>query len=153
MRSLQACIRSTIILTGAMLLLSGGASATTPPKVSAKKPTTTHARTTKSSKSKKSRQAWRSRQSKPENARVKEIQAALIHAHYLDGQPTGTWDARSKSAMQKFQSDNGWQTKRIPDSRALIKLGLGPSHDNLLNPDTAYLAAPEPQRNNTPNQR
>jgi hypothetical protein len=29
--------------------------------------------------------------------------------------------------MQKFQSDNGWQTKLMPDSRAIIKLGLGPS--------------------------
>ncbi len=31
--------------------------------------------------------------------------------------------------MQKFQEDNGWQTKLIPDSRAIIKLGLGPSQD------------------------
>jgi hypothetical protein len=30
--------------------------------------------------------------------------------------------------MQKFQADHGWQTKLTPDSRALIKLGLGP-HD------------------------
>jgi hypothetical protein len=29
--------------------------------------------------------------------------------------------------MTKVQSDNGWQTKLVPDSRALIKLGLGPS--------------------------
>jgi hypothetical protein len=29
--------------------------------------------------------------------------------------------------MQKFQADNGWQTKLMPDSRAIIKLGLGPS--------------------------
>jgi hypothetical protein len=28
--------------------------------------------------------------------------------------------------MQKLQEDNGWQTKITPDSRALIKLGLGP---------------------------
>jgi hypothetical protein len=28
--------------------------------------------------------------------------------------------------MQKVQSDNGWQTRITPDSRALIKLGLGP---------------------------
>lgn len=32
--------------------------------------------------------------------------------------------------MQKFQADNGWQTKLIPDSRAIIKLGLGPSHSS-----------------------
>ena len=29
--------------------------------------------------------------------------------------------------MEKLQADNGWQTKLVPDSRALIKLGLGPS--------------------------
>jgi hypothetical protein len=29
--------------------------------------------------------------------------------------------------MQKLQGDNGWQTRITPDSRALIKLGLGPT--------------------------
>ncbi|HET7183930.1 MAG TPA: peptidoglycan-binding domain-containing protein [Terriglobales bacterium] len=70
-------------------------------------------------------------------SRVREIQAALIREKYLDGQPTGIWDQRSKEAMQNFQSKNGWQTKVIPDSRALIKLGLGPDHANLINPETA----------------
>jgi hypothetical protein len=32
--------------------------------------------------------------------------------------------------MQKYQSDNGWQTKLMPDSRAIIKLGLGPNQTN-----------------------
>jgi hypothetical protein len=32
--------------------------------------------------------------------------------------------------MQKVQADNGWQTKLVPDSRALIKLGLGPAGIN-----------------------
>jgi hypothetical protein len=37
--------------------------------------------------------------------------------------------------MERYQSDNGWQSKVTPDSRALIKLGLGPkySEDQLLN--------------------
>jgi hypothetical protein len=39
--------------------------------------------------------------------------------------------------MQKFQSDRGWQTKVVPDSRALIELGLGPKHENIINPETA----------------
>jgi hypothetical protein len=39
--------------------------------------------------------------------------------------------------MEKFQADNGWQSKTVPDARALIKLGLGPNHDHLLNPDSA----------------
>jgi hypothetical protein len=58
--------------------------------------------------------------------RAMQIQAALIKQGYLAGDPTGTWDAQSVAAMQKLQGDNGWQTKVTPDSRALIKLGLGP---------------------------
>jgi peptidoglycan hydrolase-like protein with peptidoglycan-binding domain len=72
--------------------------------------------------------------------RAREIQTALIREHYLDGEPTGSFDARTKSALVKFQQDNGWQTKVIPDSRALIKLGLGPSKDGLLNPESAAIA-------------
>ena len=59
--------------------------------------------------------------------RATEIQSALIKNGYLAGSPTGTWDAGSIAAMQKLQGDNGWQTKLVPDSRALIKLGLGPN--------------------------
>ena len=59
--------------------------------------------------------------------RATEIQSALIRSNYLSGAPTGQWDASTEAAMQKFQADNGWQTKLTPDSRALIKLGLGPN--------------------------
>ena len=52
------------------------------------------------------------------------------------------WDTESKDAMIRYQEANGWQTKVTPDSRALIKLGLGPDHKNLLNPDTAAVASP-----------
>lgn len=61
--------------------------------------------------------------------RATEIQQALIQAHYLNGSPTGQWDANSQAAMVKYQADNGWQSKITPDSRALIKLGLGPKQD------------------------
>jgi peptidoglycan hydrolase-like protein with peptidoglycan-binding domain len=67
--------------------------------------------------------------------RAREIQEALIREHYLNGQPTGVWDSRTTDAMRRFQADQGWQSKVIPDSRALIKLGLGPNHENDLNPD------------------
>jgi hypothetical protein len=40
--------------------------------------------------------------------------------------------------MAKLQADNGWQTKLVPDSRALIKLGLGP------NTSTAAVATTAP---------
>ena len=74
--------------------------------------------------------------------RTQEIQQALIREHYLDGAPSGVWDQRTKDAMTRFQEQNGWQTKITPDSRALIKLGLGPRHDGLLNPDSAALDSP-----------
>src|SRR5437763_6788858 len=57
--------------------------------------------------------------------RIREIQQALIREKYLDGAPTGKWDPQTQSALIKFQTDNGWQAKVVPDSRALIKLGLG----------------------------
>jgi hypothetical protein len=62
--------------------------------------------------------------------RATEIQQALIREKYLSGEPTGVWDARSEAAMVKYQGDNGWQTKEIPDSRAIIKLGLGPNYSS-----------------------
>lgn len=57
--------------------------------------------------------------------RATEIQTALIKSGYLSGAPTGIWDGETQKAMQKLQADNGWQTKLTPDSRAIIKLGLG----------------------------
>ncbi len=60
-----------------------------------------------------------------DDARASEIQNALVKAGYLQS-ASGHWDEASADAMRKLQGDNGWQTKLIPDSRALIKLGLGP---------------------------
>ena len=75
------------------------------------------------------RGAWkRHGQQGIQSDRVVAIQQALIREKYLDGQPTGTWDDRTKSAMARYQTDNRWQSKVTPDSRALIKLGLGPDH-------------------------
>lgn len=66
-----------------------------------------------------------------DDSRATEIQNALVRSGYLsDSQASGHWDAQTEAAMQKFQADNGWQTKLIPDSRAIIKLGLGPSHNS-----------------------
>ena len=65
--------------------------------------------------------------------RVTTIQQALIREHYLTGEPSAKWDAETQAAMLKFQADQGWQTKLTPDSRALIKLGLGPDHSGAIN--------------------
>ena len=70
-----------------------------------------------------------------------QIQEALARAGYLKTEPSGKMDAATKQALIKLQAENGWQTKVVPDSRALIRLGLGPDHSNLLNPDTAMLPA------------
>jgi hypothetical protein len=92
-----------------------------------------------------------------DSARSREIQTALIREHYLQGEPSGTWDAASQAAMQRYQADHGWQSKTTPDSRALIQLGLGPKPDHLLNPESAATSAPAgsktassqpPQQNN-----
>jgi Putative peptidoglycan binding domain len=74
--------------------------------------------------------------------RTREIQAALIREHYLSGEPSGVWDQATKDALVRYQAANGWQTRVTPDSRALIKLGLGPDHKGLLNPATAYIPSP-----------
>ncbi len=80
-------------------------------------------------------------QQKMDAQRVKTIQDALVREHYLV-KPTGKWDATTQMALQKYQSDNGWQSKVVPDSRALIKLGLGPDNDHLLNPESAMTSTP-----------
>ncbi len=72
--------------------------------------------------------------------RTREIQEALIREHYLDGEATGIMDQRTKNALIRLQSDNGWQKKVVPDARALIKLGLGPKHEGILNPETAAIS-------------
>jgi len=62
-----------------------------------------------------------------DDERATQIQSALIRSGYLTGEPSGHWDTQTQAAMEKLQAANGWQTKLVPDSRALIKLGLGPS--------------------------
>ncbi len=101
--------------------------------------------TGKSKKSRKSAKNSRKRgQQKIDPTRAREIQEALIREHYLEGTASGIWDAKSQDAIQRYQADNGWQSKVVPDSRALIKLGLGPDHEHLLNPESAMTSQPEP---------
>jgi peptidoglycan hydrolase-like protein with peptidoglycan-binding domain len=83
--------------------------------------------------------------------RVRQIQEALIREHYLKGEPSGKWDASTQQALHRYQSDQGWQSKTVPDSRALIRLGLGPDSEHLLNPESAMTmsAAPPTQHTNS----
>jgi hypothetical protein len=89
-------------------------------------------------------------QQKIDSERAREIQDALIREHYLTGAPTGSWNQASEDAMRRYQGDHGWQTKEVPDSRALIKLGLGPSKDHLLNPESAMTTSADAPRSESP---
>jgi hypothetical protein len=88
-------------------------------------------------------------QQKIDPERAQAIQEALIREHYLSGEPAGKWDESSEEAMRRYQADHGWQAKTVPDSRALISLGLGPSHDHLLNPESAMTTEPAAPRSET----
>jgi hypothetical protein len=106
--------------------------------------TSAHSSTGKSKKSRKSASKGHTHgQQKIDSKRTEEIQEALIREHYLDGKPTGVWNDATQQAMQKYQADNNWQSKTTPDARALIKLGLGPDHDHLLNPESAMTSQPQ----------
>jgi hypothetical protein len=83
-------------------------------------------------------------QQKIEPERAQAIQEALIREHYMTGEAAGTWNQSSEDAMRRYQADHGWQSKTVPDARALISLGLGPSHDHLLNPESAMTTEPPP---------
>ncbi len=81
-------------------------------------------------------------QQKIDSERARQIQEALVREHYLSGDANKDWDQSSEAAMRRFQADHGWQTKTVPDARALIALGLGPKQDHLLNPESAMTTAP-----------
>lgn len=85
-------------------------------------------------------------QQKIDAERAQAIQDALIREHYLSGNAAGTWNQASEDAMRRYQADHGWQSKTVPDSRALISLGLGPSQDHLLNPESAMTSTPPASR-------
>jgi peptidoglycan hydrolase-like protein with peptidoglycan-binding domain len=138
-----------------VILAAISAAATTSTATSTKKPAKTSTSSHTTSKSSKSGKTTSSKSKKKKSTsaashgqhgidatRTREIQEALIREHYMTGEPTGAWDTSTKDALAKYQEANGWQTKSLPDSRALIKLGLGPDKKGLLNPDTASMSSP-----------
>ncbi len=76
------------------------------------------------------------------SARATEIQTALIREHYMGGSPSGVWDDASKDAMARYQAANGIPTRVTPDSRALIKLGLGPDQTGAAPVQAAETSSP-----------
>ena len=144
--------RASLAFLLSAVVAAGSASATTTTH-SHKKTSTAHshsahssaheARTTaKSRKGAKSRHKLHGQQG-IDSSRATEIQQALIREHYLSGDPSGRWDDVTVAAMQKFQADQGWQTKLTPDSRALKKLGLGPDYSNAINANGSSFADPK----------
>jgi len=91
------------------------------------RPTVSHTKRVSAHSTKHSKAAKPAAHVAMDTERATQIQTALIKSGYMSGEASGNWDSQSIAAMQKLQSDNGWQTKIVPDSRALIKLGLGPS--------------------------
>jgi len=141
-------ILQSISLAVISLLLTGSAAASSSHK-STKPSSSSHNASSKSTKSKSASKSKRKSgksvahgQRGIDQSRTLQIQEALVREHYLTGEPTGKWDQETKDALVRFQEANGWQTKSIPDSRALIKLGLGPDKKGLLNPDTAVMTSP-----------
>lgn len=139
--------KTTLLLSAGCLLglLLGVAPASAASSSKTKTKSTQASKTSSHKKGKHSKKSasWKRRgQQKIDPTRAREIQEALIREHYLNGEASGNWDDASQKAMEKFQADNGWQSKSVPDSRALIKLGLGPDHQHLLNPESAMTTAP-----------
>jgi hypothetical protein len=143
-------ILQSLIIAALSLLLAGStfASTTTNPtkNSSSSHKSVSLSKSTKYASSNSKRKKWGKAtahgQRGIDSDRTRQIQEALIREHYLSGEPTGQWDQSTKDALMKYQEANGWQTKSLPDSRALIKLGLGPDKKGLLNPDTAVMSSP-----------
>jgi hypothetical protein len=135
---LRLAIKKLVVASFALVLCAGSAPAATKATSKAK-----HGHHKSTGKRKAS---WKKKGQQGINPeRATEIQQALIREKYLTGEPSGDWDARTQAALVKYQGDHGWQTKVVPDSRALIKLGLGPNYSaELLNgaPKASPPAAP-----------
>ncbi len=71
---------------------------------------------------------------RPEPQRVQEIQKALIEAGELHQEPTGKWDEGTREAMKRYQQGHGFPVTGLPDSKSLMRMGLGP---HPLPPDVA----------------
>jgi hypothetical protein len=129
-------ILSTILASLATHALAGTTSTTKKAGASSKTSSKAKSRSRRPKKG-----AWKKHgQQEIQPERASAIQEALIREKYLTGEPSGQWDARTQAAMARYQDDHGWQSKVTPDSRALIKLGLGPDYSE----KNMMLFAPKP---------
>jgi peptidoglycan hydrolase-like protein with peptidoglycan-binding domain len=145
-----------LALCGILILGAGVAGATTRPaqheNSSKRKSFTVSSRkasphlTLVSAKSRKSKTRKVRGQQAIQGDRARQIQTALIREGYMKGEPSGVWDQTTKDAMTRYQADHGWQTKTLPDSRALIQLGLGPNHEDAINAKAVPASLPTPAK-------
>jgi peptidoglycan hydrolase-like protein with peptidoglycan-binding domain len=135
---------ATLFFSIAILFMLPPAASAAPGTTShrtARKSSTSHASTKKAvrhaRKRHKAKRSWRSRgQHGIQAERARQIQEALIREKYFNGDADGVWGKASQEAMARYQADNGWQSKVVPDARALIKLGLGPDRSSVINPES-----------------
>lgn len=132
--------RASLALALAVLLVAAPAFATRTHKTTA----SSHARSGRKLTGKKAKSHKLHGQQAIDSNRVTQIQHALIREHYLSGDANGQWDSTTQAAMQKYQSDHGWQTRLLPDSRAIKSLGLGPDYSTALNAKNSSFAPPAP---------
>lgn len=138
----MSIVRNVLFLTLAAALCAGPAFATKPHRATATAVRRHYAHRISSRTRSSSHRVHGQQAIAPE--RVTQIQQALIREHYMTGDANGQWDATTQAAMQKYQAANGWQTKIMPDSRALMKLGLGPDYSTAINASDSSFAAPPP---------
>jgi Putative peptidoglycan binding domain len=77
-------------------------------------------------KPRKSNLHYRLAHMQPSPERVQEIQQALIQAGDLQPPASGRWDSSTRDAMSRYQETNGFAVTGLPDSKSLMKMGLGP---------------------------
>jgi hypothetical protein len=111
-------------------------SSTSPAPANSAAATTTTAAKKKKSGKKHHASKREPTQKAPTPQRISEIQSALAHGGYYQGNPNGKWDSSTVAAMQKFQSENGLSSSGKIDAPSLQKLGLGAG--------TAGVDAPKP---------
>lgn len=153
MRSFQTWLKKISVVAGAVAVSAALAPAqtaktsanTSPPRQAQGPVKPAASRTTTVAQrrpaARRTRGNWRTRQQVIDAQRAREIQEALIREGYLEGPADGVWGEKSMAAMEQYQADNGWQTRIVPDSRALIKLGLGPDYTKALNSESLTATA------------
>ena len=82
-------------------------------------------------------------QGAPAPERYQEIQQVLVDKGYLQGVPSGTWDAQTTDAMRRFQADKHLPVTGTLNSMSLIQLGLGPKRITAANNAPPALVPPQ----------